>query len=138
MIWDFSTAVYHEVLNISEDWGAPLSYRLKANHESPKSDYHLFFAPESGQCRFCEQHMSRAVLEDPYGAFHNNEALFVSNCPGCGWWYGRGEEERYIGAGESLHRIEMHYGILRKFSPDDIEVPVNEVDPISWTGLVRS
>lgn len=100
------------------------------NFESADHDLHLF--QHNAVCPFCNQSIDSKVYcktknEYPdwlYGSFEQSET--VVQCPICGWW-----EYKYTNSSDAIldgiraSNVEYSTAILKKYSDDDINVPLS-------------
>ncbi|WP_367389848.1 restriction endonuclease [Lewinella sp. LCG006] len=97
------------------------------DHESPLYEKitNKFFDSHYEKCKFCQTKLQTPVKEVPdVGTFGYDNTTIVYDCPKCGWWYLSREESLYLGEGVSQFQSERVLGILRQYSVDCKELPI--------------
>lgn len=81
------------------------------------------FQNPSRRCKYCHKSMALEIDGETEGEWGNPLEEQVYNCCHCGWWYVTAEGMTFLEDDSSAQR-EVSYGILRKYDPAALQVPI--------------
>ena len=83
-----------------------------------------FFLKRKSLCKYCGTRMSVPVsnIVDGGGGWDHVERIY--QCDTCAWWWEENFEDIYLGEGDRMRKHRTRYGVLERFDPKSIDVPI--------------